>query len=49
MAPQYEGVLHPFCDSTAIMLVHLGIGSFNPWLALDSIQSTVSSYEGLGN
>jgi hypothetical protein len=41
MAPRYEGVLHQFCDSTAIMLVHSGSRSFHPWLPLDSMYSTV--------
>jgi len=41
MAPRYEGVLHQFCDSTAIMLVHSGSRTFRPRLPLDSMYSTV--------
>jgi len=41
VAPRYEGVLHQFCDSTVMMLVHSGIRTFHSWLPLDSIHSTV--------
>jgi len=41
VVPRYEGVLHQFCDSTAIMLIHSGIRTFHPRLPLDSMYSTV--------
>jgi len=41
MAPRYEGVLHQFCDSTVMMLVHSGIRTSHSLLPLDSIHSTV--------